>query len=102
MHSEDVAHERFRTTRLQPGYDQREVDTFLDSAAEALQALERRDADATGLAATNVTFGSAAVASVRFTSTRYREGYHPADVDEFLDRLAAAFERLERTAAAGA
>lgn len=102
MRSEDVVQERFRTTRFEPGYDQREVDAFLESAAHALRSFEadggRIDGGEPPIDQTAI--GSDAIASVRFTPTRYREGYHPADVDAFLDRLASAFERLERAAAA--
>lgn len=61
---------RFRTTRWD-GYDEREVDTFLD---EMITMLNRGEPVASGAAPV-------------FTSTRLRPGYRKADVDALLKEL---------------
>ena len=90
MRSDDVMNERFRATKFDVGYDQAEVDTFLDRAHEALRKLED------GAAPHEAPVSAASVEEVRFTQTRFREGYDPKDVDDFLDRLQAAFQQHER------
>lgn len=42
----DIENKRFTTTRLKEGYDQDEVDAFLDGCGEALGDLQRKLADA--------------------------------------------------------
>lgn len=42
----DIENKRFSTTRLKEGYDQDEVDGFLDDAGAALEDLQRKLADA--------------------------------------------------------
>ncbi len=61
---------RFRTTRWD-GYDEREVDTFLD---EMIARLDRGEPAGPG-------------APPVFTSTRLRPGYRKADVDALLREL---------------
>jgi len=66
----------FSTTRLSPGYDEEEVDVFLDKLVAALSQegqlnrSELRDA--------------------RFSMTRLRPGYVMTDVDAFLEEVAQA------------
>lgn len=95
MRSDDIATVRFRTTVFEPGYEQQEVDTFLDRAAEALRQYEG------GLASADIPLDAQSIEHVRFTSTRFREGYHAHDVDGFLDRLGEAFARHERDGGGG-
>jgi DivIVA domain-containing protein len=74
-----VRNVQFRTTRLTPGYDEQEVDDFLDTTITALRE------------------GSARASVVKksvFATTRMRPGYRQAEVDAFLDRLASEIERL--------
>lgn len=91
MRSDDVTNERFRATKFDVGYDQAEVDRFLDTAQEALQKLE------SGAAPAESPLSARSVADVRFTQTRFREGYAAKDVDDFLDRLQDAFQEHERS-----
>ena len=90
MHSDDVKNERFRSTKFDPGYDQAEVDVFLDSAHDSLRQLEE------GAAPSDADVSAQSVEEIRFTQTRFRQGYDPKDVDEFLDRLQDAFQEHER------
>jgi DivIVA domain-containing protein len=76
-----VRNVQFAATRLSEGYDERQVDAFLD---ELIVALRERRALASDIRA------------VRFGATRARAGYRPAEVDAFLDHLAAEIERLGR------
>lgn len=71
---------RFRTTAFRQGYDEGEVDAFLDDVATALLAGE----PAAALVAR--------VQSARFTPTSMRRGYDMADVDAALDTVVAAVE----------
>jgi DivIVA domain-containing protein len=74
-----VRNVRFGTTRLKMGYDEQEVDAFLD---EMITALRRDRARASQ------------VKNAVFATTRMRPGYRQADVDAFLERLASEIERL--------
>jgi DivIVA domain-containing protein len=74
-----VRNVQFATSRLSPGYDEQEVDDFLDTTIAALRA---------GTARGSVVKKSA------FATTRMRPGYRQAEVDAFLERLASEIERL--------
>lgn len=67
---ERIRDAKFRTTRWD-GYDEREVDTFLD---EMIARLDRGESAGGGMAPV-------------FTSTRLRPGYRKADVDALLREL---------------
>jgi DivIVA domain-containing protein len=60
----------FRTTRLRPGYDEDEVDAFLDYVLEVLSRGQR--------------LHRLQVRCVEFSTTRLRPGYEMEDVDRFL------------------
>ncbi len=88
MSPEHVRNKRFATTRLTTGYNEDEVDAFLDSAEVTLSALVNGRPDRALLTAADVE-------RVRFSTTRARPGYDPAQVDAFLDELAAELRRYE-------
>jgi DivIVA domain-containing protein len=73
---ERIKNVKFSTTRLKPGYDEEEVDIFLDKLVAALSQdgqldrLELRD--------------------IQFSRTRIRPGYTMPDVNAFLDEIAQA------------
>lgn len=90
MRSEDVLNEQFRATKYNLGYDQQEVDTFIERAVHTLRKYEE------GQSPEAPTVTAQKVDAVRFTPTQFREGYHQQDVDEFLDKLAEAFQAHER------
>jgi len=82
----DIHTVQFKTVRLTPGYDEDEVDSFLDRAALALadppegpQRMRAVD-----------------IRNTRFTTTRLREGYDMDEVDSLLDRVELEFRRRER------
>ena len=64
---------RFSTTRLQPGYDEEEVDKFLDKLIADLGDGGRLD--------------TAEVRDMKFSTTRLRPGYSEQAVDDFLDEV---------------
>jgi DivIVA domain-containing protein len=87
--AQEVRDIRFNTVRLTEGYDEDEVDAFLDrvllALVEPVDGPQRLSADD--------------VRNSLFTTTRLREGYEMAAVDAFLDRVEAEFERRQAIAA---
>jgi DivIVA domain-containing protein len=73
---ERIKNVRFGTTRLAPGYDEEEVDTFLDKLVTALNQDGQVD--------------RSELREVRFSRTRLRPGYAMPDVDTFLDEVTQA------------
>jgi DivIVA domain-containing protein len=65
---------QFSTTRLSPGYDEEEVDIFLDNLIAVLGEGGRLD--------------QSKLRDVRFATTRLRPGYVIQDVHSFLDEVA--------------
>jgi DivIVA domain-containing protein len=63
----------FSTTLLRPGYDEEEVDVFLDAIRDSFL----------GVRGTLLT--SDEIRNIKFTKTRLRPGYDEDDVDTFLD-----------------
>ncbi|MEV5751257.1 DivIVA domain-containing protein [Actinoallomurus sp. NPDC052308] len=74
-----VRNVRFVTTRLSEGYDEREVDAFLDRLIVEVRGRRPR---------------SAGIRAARFATTRLRPGYAQSDVDGFLEHLASEIDRL--------
>ncbi len=64
----------FRTTRLQPGYEEAEVDVFLDEIMATLAVGGRLD--------------PALLRAASFGTTRVRPGYAQQDVDDLLAKVA--------------
>ncbi|WP_159944201.1 MULTISPECIES: DivIVA domain-containing protein [unclassified Nocardiopsis] len=85
----DVREQQFATTRLTTGYNEQEVDDFLDRAEFTLEALQQGRPD-------RATLTAAEVERVQFSTTRARPGYDPAQVDRFLDALAEELRRYEQ------
>lgn len=94
----DVRSTRFTTTWLLPGYDQAEVDAFLDRTETGLDRLIRENEElrggSTGIQPGGLT--SADVRSAKFAVTRRRPGYDQREVDAFLARTEAEVDRLMR------
>lgn len=102
----EVRSTTFPTVRFRDGYDQREVDEFMERVAVTLEHFSRGSAryasgdfrgqlQPTGVRAAapegaggRVT--SAEILETRFSATRFGRGYDMTAVDEFLDRAVAA------------
>jgi len=82
--AEDVHRVRFTVSKFTDGYDQSEVDDFLDEVVATLRA---REAGEPG------TLSAAQVHDVTFSHTKFRAGYAVAEVDDFLDRVARTLAR---------
>ncbi|MDN3356591.1 DivIVA domain-containing protein [Actinomadura sp. DC4] len=74
-----VRNVQFGTTRFKLGYDEQEVDTFLDKTITALRENRARASE---------------VKNAVFATARMRAGYRQPEVDAFLERLASEIERL--------
>jgi DivIVA domain-containing protein len=77
---ERIKNAQFRTTRWSPGYDEEEVDTFLDRLVTVLRQSERPDPEE--------------LRTVQFATTRLRPGYVMEEVDVFLREIAQAAAML--------
>ncbi|MEE2039429.1 DivIVA domain-containing protein [Nocardiopsis sp. CT-R113] len=89
MTPEDIRDQEFATTRLTTGYNEQEVDDFLDRAEFTLDVLQHGRPD-------RATLTAAEVERIQFATTRARPGYDPAQVDRFLDVLAEELRRYEQ------
>ncbi|WP_047872024.1 DivIVA domain-containing protein [Nocardiopsis sp. RV163] len=89
MTPKDVREKQFATTRLTTGYNEQEVDDFLDRAEFTLDVLQQGRPD-------RATLTAAEVERIQFSTTRARPGYDPAQVDHFLDVLAEELRRYEQ------
>jgi DivIVA domain-containing protein len=89
MTPRDVREKQFATTRLTTGYNEQEVDDFLDRAEFTLDVLQQGRPE-------RATLTAAEVERIQFSTTRARPGYDPAQVDHFLDVLAEELRRYER------
>lgn len=96
LRSEDVQNATFTQTQFRRGYDEREVDDFLDRATAALRHHEQ------GLTAAAAPLSSQDVSGVRFTQTQLRRGYDEQEVDTFLDDLVHSLRPYEAGGAAPA
>jgi DivIVA domain-containing protein len=102
----DMRMKHFGTTRLRPGYDELDVDAFLDKAEAELSRLIREN---NGLRAKLTEFPRGqpdlpatapaypllpeAVRAKRFRGTRLRPGYVTDEVHAFLDEVATELGR---------
>ena len=106
----DVMRAQFRTTVMRPGYDEEEVDAFLDEIAETLRELGCAAAVAHREAQRHEYFRREAAPKPRepvsprmrpedirnkgFHTTRLRIGYSEEEVDAFLDLAEATVAAL--------
>lgn len=96
MTAEDVISKRFQPTKLREGYDQQDVDAFLHKIVREFQRLQAEN-ERLHLKKTNPlsapVSGTAPVLTVEqvllynFPPGKFREGYPPDDVDDFLDKV---------------
>ena len=85
--SNDVDNVRFTATQFREGYEQHEVDSFLEKIASTLRVLQA-GTNSTGYAS-NIAgvkvLTADDVQSKKFHGTRFREGYEQDEVDSFTD-----------------
>ncbi len=97
--ADDVLTVKFQVSSFKEGYDQDEVDEFLDEVTTAMRGFEERlgalnePTDSSHRQA-EILLTSEAVRNVRFSTTRW-SGYHINEVDAFLVQIVAAMETLE-------
>ncbi len=88
MLAAEVSNARFQRTRWREGYDQDQVDDFLDRVHATLAGYEAgRPVDP--LTPEDVT-------AVRFQPTMFREGYRQDQVDDFIDLVVVALREHTR------
>lgn len=87
LRGEDVLNATFTQTQFRTGYDEREVDDFLDRATAALRHHEK------GLPPAAAPMSSQDVSGVRFSQTQFRRGYDQQEVDTFLEDLAGTLRQ---------
>jgi DivIVA domain-containing protein len=83
----DIDSARFTPTKWREGYDQDQVDEFLDRVKSALADWEAHR--------TAPMLTSHDVVTKRFQSTKFRGGYDQDDVDGFLDRAVTTLRQYE-------
>jgi DivIVA domain-containing protein len=100
---EDVVNQRFGATKFRGGYDQDEVDDFLDEIVVELRRLQQEENDLRvarsqgslpPVSTSNVT--PEYVVNKRFGPTKFREGYDQNEVDDFLDEIVIELQRRGR------
>jgi DivIVA domain-containing protein len=84
LSADDVHQVRFARARYREGYDQDEVDDFLDRVERQLRG---RD-EVRPLTPEDVI-------EQRFAATRFRGGYDEDEVDDFLDRIVTELRRRQ-------
>lgn len=90
--SGELADAKLSTIRFRAGYEPREVDDFLNSVAESLQAWESRRRG---------KLRAEDLLNARFTPTNFRSGYNMNEVDILLDSAAASLRYFEERYSAG-
>jgi len=82
----------FPSTKFREGYDKGDVDAFLATARATLESYERVQGQ---LSAPVTRISAQDVVNARFQPTKFRTGYDQDQVDDFLDRIAAALQHHE-------
>jgi DivIVA domain-containing protein len=78
--ADEVLAAKFQSTKFTEGYDQDEVDDFLDRVVTTLRARETGVQEAGVVTVADLDARS-------FTTTKFREGYSQGEVDALLDRV---------------
>ena len=89
LRGDDVLNTTFTQTQFRQGYDEREVDDFLDRAVVALRHHE------SGRSVAEAPMSSRDVEGGRFTQTQFRRGYDEEEVDTLLADLAGTLAQHE-------
>lgn len=95
--SEDVFSVQFPATKLRDGYDQNQIDDYLDEVVRVLSYYEALNASPEAeVDLTYITVRGRDVREVDFDYTRMRVGYDQDAVDDYLDQVAATLEAYEK------
>lgn len=95
--SEDVFSVQFPATKLRDGYDQNQIDDYLDEIVRVLSYYEALNASPEAeVDLTYITVRGRDVREVDFDYTRMRVGYDQDAVDDYLDQVAATLEAYEK------
>ena len=100
--ADDVLNVKFEVSSFKEGYDQDEVDEFLDEITTTMRELEERLGTSRGSSdpshrRAESLLTSEAIRNIRFSTTRW-SGYHIDQVDAFLAQVVSTMEALEAQA----
>ena len=97
--ADDVLNVKFEVSSFKEGYNQDEVDVFLDDVTTTMREFEERlgtsrESSGPSHRRTEILLTSEGVRNIRFSTTRW-SGYHIDQVDAFLAQVLASLEALE-------
>ena len=97
--ADDVLNVKFEVSSFKEGYNQDEVDVFLDDVTTTMREFEERlgtsrEPSGPSHRQTEILLTSESVRNIRFSTTRW-SGYHIDQVDAFLAQVLASLEALE-------
>ena len=97
--ADDVLNVKFEVSSFKEGYNQDEVDVFLDDVTTTMREFEERlgtarESSGPSHRLTEILLTSEGVRNIRFSTTRW-SGYHIDQVDAFLAQVLASLEALE-------
>ena len=100
--ADDVLNVKFEVSSFKEGYDQDEVDAFLDDVTTTMREFEERlgtsrESSGPSHRRTEILLTSEGVRNIRFSTTRW-SGYHIDQVDAFLAQVLTTMEALEAQA----
>ncbi|OLO49839.1 cell division protein DivIVA [Actinomyces oris] len=103
--ADDVLTVKFEVSSFKEGYNQDEVDEFLDEITTTMRELEERLGTSRGSSdpshrRAESLLTSEAIRNIRFSTTRW-SGYHVDQVDAFLTQVVSTMEALEAQLSAG-
>ena len=100
--ADDVLNVKFEVSSFKEGYNQDEVDVFLDDVTTTMREFEERlgtsrESSGSSHRLTEILLTSEGVRNIRFSTTRW-SGYHIDQVDAFLSQVLTTMEALEAQA----
>ena len=100
--ADDVLNVKFEVSSFKEGYNQDEVDVFLDDVTTTMREFEERlgtsrESSGPSHRRTEILLTSEGVRNIRFSTTRW-SGYHIDQVDAFLSQVLTTMEALEAQA----
>ena len=100
--ADDVLNVKFEVSSFKEGYNQDEVDVFLDDVTTTMREFEERlgtsrESSGPSHRRAEILLTSEGVRNIRFSTTRW-SGYHIDQVDAFLSQVLTTMEALEAQA----